>query len=217
LPGRYIPCARRWTIPAAEFSPERAEWSAGAPLNALLAPRAPKSPNSAYTSCVPQVNNALTVRPEAESIDQIQAAFQIVAGSITQARVHERLLRSAGVRLDRAGSSLLHKLHTGGDSLRVTDLAELLGVDPPTVTRKIQQLEREQLVSRHPDPDDRRAFRISLTPAGKASLKSVMKARREWFERLVVNWDADDLTTFASLLGRFSSALQQDDWDTRDR
>jgi DNA-binding MarR family transcriptional regulator len=157
------------------------------------------------------------VRVEAESIDQIQAAFQIAAGSITQARVHERLLRSAGVRLDRAGSSLLHKLHMGDASLRVTDLAELLGVDTPTVTRKIQQLEREQLVSRHADPDDRRAYRITLTPAGRASIESVLKARREWFDRLVADWDAADLATFASLLGRFSSALQQDDWDSRDR
>jgi DNA-binding MarR family transcriptional regulator len=156
------------------------------------------------------------VSPAHESIDQIQSALQIVAGSITQARVHERLLRIAGVRLDRAGSSLLHKLHTGGDSLRVTDLAELLGVDTPTVTRKIQQLEREQLVARHADPDDRRAFRITLTPLGRTTLESVLKARREWFDRLVDDWDVADLTTLASLLGRFSSALQQDDWDTRD-
>jgi DNA-binding MarR family transcriptional regulator len=154
-------------------------------------------------------------RPEGP-VDRIQAALQIVAGSITQARAHERLLRTAGVRLDRAGSSLLYQLYVGGDSLRVTDLAELLGVDTPTVTRKIQQLEREQLVSRHADPDDRRATRIDLTPAGKRTLERVLKARREWFDRLVDGWDDDELTAFASLLGRFSSAMQHDIEDARD-
>jgi DNA-binding MarR family transcriptional regulator len=166
---------------------------------------------------MPQVTT-LSTRDRAEgSIDQIQAALQVVAGSITQARVHERLLRTAGIRIDRAGSSLLFKLHSGGDSLRVTDLAELLGVDPPTVTRKIQQLEREELVSRHADPDDRRATRIKLTRAGRRTLERVLKARREWFDRMVDDWDDADLTAFASLLGRFSTALQHDLGDARDR
>jgi DNA-binding MarR family transcriptional regulator len=111
---------------------------------------------------------------------------------------------------------LLYKLHAGGDSLRVTDLAELLGVDTPTVTRKIQQLEREGLVTRHADPDDRRATRIKLTPAGRKTLGSVLKARREWLDRLVDDWGPEDLTTFAAMLGRFVSALQHDEKDSRD-
>jgi DNA-binding MarR family transcriptional regulator len=165
---------------------------------------------------MPQATNSATVDATAGSVDQIQAALQVVAGSITQTRVHERLLRSAGVRLDRAGSSLLFKLSVGGDSLRVTDLAELLGVDTPTVTRKIQQLEREKLVSRHPDPDDRRATRIKLTKSGRSALERVMKARREWFDRLVEDFDGSELATFATLLGRFSSALQRDIEESRD-
>jgi DNA-binding MarR family transcriptional regulator len=159
---------------------------------------------------VPKVTNLRTVAPAKGSVDQIQAAFQVVAGSITQIRVHERLLTAAGVRLDRAGAALLYKLHVYGDSLRVTDLADLLGVDAPTVTRKIQQLEREEFVSRRPDPDDGRATRIMLTRAGRRAIEKVLEARREWYERLVAEWTDEDLTTFASLLGRFSSSLQRD-------
>jgi DNA-binding MarR family transcriptional regulator len=160
---------------------------------------------------MPQATISSKPVPAADVVEQIQAALQVVAGSITRTRVHERILRSAGVRLDRAGSSLLYKLHASGDSLRVTNLAELLGVDTPTVTRKIQQLEREGLVNRHADPDDRRATRIKLTPAGIKTLESVLKARREWLTRLVDDWSTEDLTTFASMLGRFASALQQDE------
>jgi DNA-binding MarR family transcriptional regulator len=159
--------------------------------------------------------------PVEESVDQIQAAIQIVAGSITQIRVHERLLSAAGDRLDRAGSALLYKLHVYGDALRVTDLADRLGVDAPTVTRKIQQLEREQLVSRRPDPDDGRATRIMLTRAGrraieKVSIEKVLEARREWYERLVADWNEDDLANFASLLVRFSANLARDLDEARD-
>jgi DNA-binding MarR family transcriptional regulator len=150
-----------------------------------------------------------------KAVDQIQASLQIIAGSISQVRVHERLLQSAGVRLDRAGSAALYKLHLHGDATRITTLAEMLGVDAPTVTRKIQQLERDGLVVRHADPDDGRASRIALTPAGRRTLERVLKARRAWLEGLLEDWDDDDLARFGSLLGRFSTSLERDMEDAR--
>jgi DNA-binding MarR family transcriptional regulator len=126
-----------------------------------------------------------------------------------QVRVHERLLKVAGVRLDRAGAALLYMLYAHGDS-RVTALADMLGVDAPTVTRKVQQLEREGLVAREADAGDRRASRIRLTPVGRRSLESVLKARRRWFDQLLAGWDETDLASFAVMLGRFAAALEHD-------
>ena len=48
-----------------------------------------------------------------------------------------------------------------GEPARVSDLAELLGVDTPTVTRKVQQLERLGYVAIEPDAEDKRAKRVS--------------------------------------------------------
>ena len=146
--------------------------------------------------------------PADRSIDQIEAALQVVARSMTQARLHERLLQTAGVRLDRAGSALLYKLYVNRDSQRVTTLADLLGVDAPTVTRKVQQLEQEGFVARHPDPDDRRATRIELSPAGRRTLQRVLDARRSWIASLFEGWDRAELVAFASALGRFSTTLE---------
>jgi DNA-binding MarR family transcriptional regulator len=142
--------------------------------------------------------------------------LQTVARSITQVRLHERLLRSAGVRLDRAGATLLFKLSAQGDALRVTDLAEILGVDTPTVTRKVQQLEREGMVIRQTDPDDGRASRIRLTPAGRRTIERVRRARRTWLERLLQEWDDDDLSALTDLLSRFAADLERDLDDARD-
>jgi DNA-binding MarR family transcriptional regulator len=147
--------------------------------------------------------------PAARHVDQFEEALQTVARSIMQVRLHEQLLRSAGVRLDRAGAALLHKLSAGGDPLRVTDLAEMLGVDTPTVTRKVQQLERDGLVVRQTDPDDRRASRIRLTAAGRRTLERVQRARRAWLEQLLEGWDDDDLSVLADLLGRFAEDLER--------
>ena len=173
---------------------------------------------------MPQVNISAHQRtrvgpsapPVAESaVEQIQAGLKVVARSISQVRVHERLLQSAGVRLDRAGAATLYKLHLHGDAVRVTSLAEMLGVDAPSVTRKIQQLERQGLVVRHSDPEDGRASRIRLTPAGRRTLERVLRARRAWLDRLLDGWDDDDLARFGSLLGRFSATLERDLDDAR--
>ena len=142
-------------------------------------------------------------------MSEIRQAFWAVGRHMGQVRVHERLLHDAGVRLDRAGAALLYILHAKG-ACRVTRLAELLGVDAPAVTRKVQQLEREGLVARQADAEDRRATRIELTEAGRESLESVLKARRAWFDRLLEGWEDHDLKVFASMLGRFASALEAD-------
>lgn len=168
---------------------------------------------------MPQVSNVglEEAGPERakQSVDEIREAFWIVGRSMGQARLHERLLRAAGVRIDRAGGALLYMLHGHGEPVRVTGLADLLGVDAPTVTRKIQQLEREGLVARHADPVDHRATRIALTDKGRRTLERVLKARRAWFDRLLEGWDDRDLVVFAGMLGRFATSLERDVEDAR--
>jgi DNA-binding MarR family transcriptional regulator len=148
--------------------------------------------------------------PAVGRFDRFDELMQTVARSVTQVRLHEQLLRLAGVRLDRAGATLLFKLALQDDSLRVTDLAEILGVDTPTVTRKVQQLERDGMVVRQTDPDDRRASRIGLTSAGRRTIERVRRARRAWLERILQDWGDDDLSAFAALLGRFAEDLERD-------
>ena len=71
------------------------------------------------------------------------------------------------------------------------------------------------MVVRQTDPDDRRATRIGLTPAGRRTLERVRRARRAWLDQLVEGWEDDDLSTLATLLGRFAKDLEQDLEDAR--
>ena len=70
-----------------------------------------------------------------------------------------------------------------GDNRRLlvfplTELAELLRIDAPAVTRKAQQLERAGLVSRTRDEQDARATRLQLTPEGGQVINNFLAARR---------------------------------------
>ena len=69
-------------------------------------------------------------------------------------------------------------------------------------------------MARHPDPDDRRATRIALSPAGRRTLQRVLDARRAWIASLFEGWDRADLEEFASALGRFSTTLEGETADT---
>jgi DNA-binding MarR family transcriptional regulator len=95
----------------------------------------------------------------------------------------------------------------------VTSLAGLLGVDTPTVTRKVQQLERLGYVAREPDPDDGRASLIRLTDSGLDVLDRVLGAHRERLVRLFATWSETDVKLFATLLERFAESLHTDTED----
>jgi DNA-binding MarR family transcriptional regulator len=143
--------------------------------------------------------------------ERILTSLSTIARATNQVRLHERLLASAGVRLDRAGATLLTKLALSDrQALRVTELAERLGVDPPTVTRKVQQLERLGFVLRTEDPADGRAHRIALTASGRRSLKRLTAARREWLSGLLGGWSDQEREQFAVLLGRFTESLHEE-------
>ena len=113
---------------------------------------------------MPKATLSNAAGPSSEDLARVAESLSTLSRAFTLARPHEHLLKEAGVRLDRAGSALLFKLsrHRSGP-LRVSDLAELLGIDTPSVTRKVQQLERLGYVTSVTDPDDKRAKRISLT------------------------------------------------------
>ena len=60
------------------------------------------------------------------------------------------------------------------------------------MTALVNRLENAGLVMRLRDPDDQRAVRVSLSPAGAAHLRSFEKAGAERFVRLICNLPDDE-------------------------
>src|ERR1700682_1687374 len=59
------------------------------------------------------------------------------------------------------------------ESMKLGDLAESLDVSPRNITGLVDHLEKDVLIERIPDPDDRRATRVRLAPAGKQKLTDI--------------------------------------------
>src|ERR1700722_20554230 len=151
-----------------------------------------------------------------DELRRVAASMSILSRSFTLSRPHELLLQDAGVRLDRAGSALLFKLRAHVESARVSDLAELLGVDTPAVTRKVQQLERLGYVTIVPDTDDKRAKRIALTKTGEKTIERIMLAVNHRLTRLFEGWSQEEVTVFSSSLEKFAHALTNEMENDRD-
>jgi DNA-binding MarR family transcriptional regulator len=67
--------------------------------------------------------------------------------------------------------------------LTLSELAAAEQVRPPTITRLVQELEREGLVQRLPDPADRRIARVRATPRGRRLLHEGRARRVERLAR----------------------------------
>src|SRR5262245_64226961 len=66
--------------------------------------------------------------------------------------------------MTRAQWAVLARLQRS-EGLKQSELADMLDLQPITLTRLLDRLSANGLIERRPDPDDRRANRLFLTPA----------------------------------------------------
>ncbi|MGP5218310.1 MULTISPECIES: MarR family winged helix-turn-helix transcriptional regulator [Micrococcaceae] len=86
-------------------------------------------------------------------------------------------------------------------SLRLKQLADLLRIAPRSATEVIDQLETKELVERAPDPLDRRAVLIRLTPDGQELRSRIHQSRREQSTKYFGRLDSGERDELARLLG----------------
>ena len=101
----------------------------------------------------------------------------------------------------------LFELGDGGP-LRLSDLADRMGLSPPTASRSVDALYELGLVERVPDPDDRRALRIDLTGAGKKLLAERKAKAQAAFAPAVAALSASERATLSRLLHRMTEAVR---------
>ncbi|MDQ6691133.1 MAG: MarR family transcriptional regulator [Candidatus Dormibacteraeota bacterium] len=87
----------------------------------------------------------------------------------------------------------------GTGPMTLGDLADALDVSPRNVTGLIDHLERDGLVERSPDLDDRRATRVRLTATGEATLQLVRSEMGEARRNVLAGFSEDEINQFRHL------------------
>ena len=89
-----------------------------------------------------------------------------------------------------------------------TTLSQAAGRDKSSMTPVVDDLVRRGLVARQRTHDDRRAYRLRLTPAGVRTLKKLNVCARKHEQNLDRNIGAADRARFLRVLKRLSQNLK---------
>ena len=93
------------------------------------------------------------------------------------------------------------------DGLKGGELADRLGVEPPTITRMIRRMESCGFVERRPDAMDARSFRVHLTDKGRALEGPVARVWEEVEEKTLQGMSSEEAVVLQRLLARVRKNL----------
>jgi DNA-binding MarR family transcriptional regulator len=95
--------------------------------------------------------------------------------------------------------------------LRVSQLADLVGIHLSSLTRLLDRLIEQDLIYRYHDDEDRRVVRVELTETGSEQVNQIIADYKTGFFNLIRNFDGPDLEDFfqfAALLDKISLLFQ---------
>lgn len=142
--------------------------------------------------------------------------FSFVRAHRTMIREIERRLALAGLPA-YAWYDALWGLESGPQGTRrMHELADVLAIERYNLTRLIDRLEQEGLVTRMRDPDDGRAAYATITDKGRALRKKMWKVYQSTVSELFLGrFRERDVAPLAEALDRASAAAKEFLTDTK--
>ncbi|HEX6515136.1 MAG TPA: MarR family transcriptional regulator [Nocardioidaceae bacterium] len=138
-------------------------------------------------------------------IKQIEQQMTVLLRRVQ--RIH--ISTSSGeIDLERSAYGIMTWIADQGPQ-RLGSFASAFGLDPSTITRQVQALEKAGLAARTPDPADRRASILDLTPEGLEVLNRTREFRRRRMEEAIADWPEDDRQKFGLLLEKFNLSMDK--------
>lgn len=141
-------------------------------------------------------------------MQRLEEAMRLFWQAMKRPQRWAQLMAQAGVDLDRPAAFILHALI--GDKpygWRVQDLADQLGIEAPSVTRKTQELEQAGYLKRQPDPHDGRAISLQVTRKGRTACRKLWQVQRRQIAAVLEQWPDGERHQFIDLFERFSTDL----------
>jgi len=120
--------------------------------------------------------------------------------------IRRRLGAHALAELGSQGFHALAAIHRHGP-LRVTQVAEHIGVDLSVASRQVAALEAAGHVERTADERDRRAQIVAVTPQGQRALRESHRRMVAAFEEALGDWSDEDVAALADGLQRLRASF----------
>jgi len=127
-------------------------------------------------------------------------------------RLWRKMAREAAARhgVSEAASAPLIWIERLGENVRQNTLAEAIGIEGASLVRLIDELQSSGLVTREPDPSDRRANVVSLTPRGREVVTEVNEDIQNLREEIFAGVEAADIEATGRVFAALKDAAGKD-------
>jgi DNA-binding MarR family transcriptional regulator len=132
----------------------------------------------------------------AAAIELEQAIGQLLLRR-NRARFYDAIVSNAPPAVTRQTYPVLSGLARLGPQ-PATRLADVIGLDRSGTSRYADRLVEAGLVARNPDPADRRALLLSLTPAGEQVIATLRAALTAQLAEQIAQWPAGQVESLIS-------------------
>lgn len=105
--------------------------------------------------------------------------------------------------------ALMRLLAVSEGDVGVTDLAHRLGINSAAVTRQVQELERERLVTRRADSRDGRRSYIGLSASGRRLFEEIHERTHELERSLASALGTEEMAAAATTLANLRTLLEE--------
>ncbi len=137
-----------------------------------------------------------------ESLNQL---FNVLKSHTTW----KKIVLATNLTLDRPSLGILHVLLNQKTNIRLNDLAKILEIEAPYLSRKTKELEDMELIKRHQSDNDRREVYLEPTEKARKVVESFSLERKKNVAEALKNWSTVDQEEFSNLLKRFVKDIKE--------
>lgn len=124
------------------------------------------------------------------------------ASNTIETELRRRLRDEFGSTLPRFDVMSALSRHPGG--LKMSEISALLKVSNGNVTGIVDRLVEDRLALRIAVPNDKRAMKVRLTPAGKKAFETLASAHEGWIDDLLDGMGPHEMDTLGAMLDRLA-------------
>jgi DNA-binding MarR family transcriptional regulator len=145
--------------------------------------------------------------PDAAALGCTCRRLRRMARIVTQ--LYDEALSAHGLTIAQFGllATIAEHRAKAGKDISIGALATTLDLDPTTLNRNLNTLQRDKLVEVRPDKHDRRVRAVALTPSGRQRLKNARPAWRAAQDDLERRLGRDDVAAMHDVLDRSRDRL----------
>jgi DNA-binding MarR family transcriptional regulator len=145
---------------------------------------------------------------QSTSTDTVAIADALRPVLLRVGRELRREARAVGISPEQVSLLVAIKYAPG---VGVRELATHERISAPALTKHVDRLERDGLVTRTPSADDKRRIGLTLTDEGQRALRRVRSRRTAWLASRLRELSADELAAVEAAVEPLSRLLSPDE------